>query len=161
VTLPKDFPTGDYFVRYGLYHAKRGDLAPLRGMEEQRRRICGGMLRVTPTSDEYLIEEPRRDDPDINVAGALLDFGPVATDGAFRLLHGDRKAWTLIPLPASRPFRAEIRPAALGAERCTVIAVERLDPFHAAAREPVWRQDGDTLFLSCDAASFGYRIVFK
>ena len=161
VTLPKDCPAGDYFVRYGLYHAKRGDRAPLRGMAEQNRRICGGVLRVTPTSDEYRIEEPRRDDPDINVAGAMLDFGPVVTDGAFRLVHDDRKVWTLIPLPASRPFRAEIRLAALRAPRPVVAAVERIDPFHASARAPEWRQAGDALFLSCDADSFGYRIVFK
>jgi hypothetical protein len=161
VTLPADAPAGDYFVRYGLYHAKRGDRVPLRGLEAQKRRLCGGVLRVTPAAADYLLEEPRADDPNLNVAGAMVDFGPLATDGAFRLQHRGRDAWELVPLPASRPLRAELRLAALGAKRRTVRAVERIDPFHAAAREAVWRQDGDTLHLSCDAASFGYRIVFR
>ena len=161
VRLPPDFAPGDYFVRYGLFHRQRGDRVPLRGVEEQRRRIRAGLLRITPTGDEYLVQEPLLNNPDINFAGAMLDFGPVATDGAFRLLQADRKVWQLIPLPASRPFRAEIRLASFGAKRAKVKAVECVDPFHSFAKKPEWKQDADTLHLSCDALSFGYRIVFE
>ena len=161
VRLPPDFAPGDYLVRYGLFHRQHGDRVPLRGVEEQRRRICAGLLRVTPTDDEYLVQEPLLNDPDINFAGTMLDFGPVITDGAFRLLHADRDTWQLIPLPASRPFRAEIRLASVGAKRAKVKAVECIDPFHIFAKTPEWKQDGDTLHCSCDALSFGYLFVFE
>ena len=160
VRLPADFAPGDYFVRFGLFHRQHGDRAPLRGDEEQRRRIRAGILRITPTGDEYLVQEPLAHDPDLNLAGAMLDFGPVVTDGAFRLLHADSEAWQLIPLPASRPFRAEIRLAAFGAKRAKVKAVERIDPFHSFAKTPEWKQEGETIRLACDGRSFAYRIVF-
>ncbi len=161
VRLPPEFAPGDYHVRYGLFRQKGGDRAPLRGREEQRRRICAGLLRITATGDEYLTEEPLADNPDLNVAGAMLDFGPLVTDGAFRLQHDSRKAWQLVPLPASRPFRAEIRLASFCKGRAKVKAVEKLDPLNAAAKEPEWTQDGEVLRLGCDGQSFGYRIVFE
>ena len=161
VRLPPDFAPGDYRVCYGLFHQKRGDRVPLRGLEEQRRRIRAGLLRITATGDEYLTEEPLADDPDVNVAGAMLDFGPLVTDGAFRLLHDHRKAWQLIPLPASRPFNAQIRLASFGKDQSKVKAVEKIDPFSAFAKEPEWAQDGEVLRLACDGRSFGYRIVFE
>ena len=160
VRLPAAFAPGDYFVRFGLFHRQRGDRAPLRGEEERRRRIRAGVLRIAEAGDEYLLREPRAENADLNLAGAMLDFGPVVTDGAFRLLHAGHDAWQLIPLPASRPFRAEIRLAALGMKRATVKALERIDPVFPAAKQPDWHQEGDTLYLSCDALSFGYRIVF-
>ena len=160
VRLPADFEPGDYFVRYGLFHRQHGDRLPLRGTEERQRRIRAGLLRITPAGDEYVLQEPLPDTPDLNFAGALVDFGPIATDGAFRLVHSDRKTWQLIPLPASRPFRAELRLAALGVPRAEVTAVEPADPFFPYAKTPEWKQSGNVLILSCDALSFGYRIVF-
>jgi hypothetical protein len=91
----------------------------------------------------------------------MLNFGPITTDGAFRLLHGERGAWTLIPLPGSRSFKAEIKLGALGAPRARVKAVELLDAWHAAARAAEWSQEGDTLRLACDGQAFGYRIDFE
>ena len=161
VNLPKEFEAGDYLVHYGLYHAKRGDRVPLRGDEEQRRRIRGGILRITATGDEYLTEGIAPDDPDVNRAGVMLDFGPVVTDGAFRLTHANHKAWLIVPLPASRPFHAELRMTVLDQSGSTIAAVERIDPRHSCAKDPEWRQEGDVLHLSCDALSFGYRIVLK
>jgi hypothetical protein len=160
VRLPPDFAPGDYLVRYGLFHRQRGDRVPLRGVEEQRRRVRAGLLRITSSGDEYLVQEPVPHDPDINFAGAVLDFGPVVTDGAFRLLHAERKAWQLIPLPASRPFRAEIRLAALGKKEARVRSVERLEPFSTFAKAPEWRQEGAVLHIACDGRAFAYRILF-
>jgi hypothetical protein len=161
VRLPSDFAPGDYLVRYGLFHRQHGDRLPLRGVEEQRRRVRAGLLRITASGDEYLVQEPVPHDPDINFTGAMLDFGPIVTDGAFRLLHADRKAWQLIPLPASRPFRAEIRLAALGKKGTRVRSVERLEPFNAYAKAPEWRQEGAVLHLACDGRAFAYRILFE
>jgi hypothetical protein len=89
----------------------------------------------------------------------MLDFGPLATDGAFRLLVGEPAAWQLVPLPGSHAFRAEIRLGELGAKGSTVRDVEMVDPHHVAARPPAWRQQGDTLVLDCDGQAFAYRIV--
>jgi hypothetical protein len=85
----------------------------------------------------------------------------VVTDGAFSLLNAERKAWQLIPLPASRPFRAEIRLAALGKKGARVRSVERLEPFTAFAKAPEWRQDGAALHFACDGRAFAYRILFE
>jgi hypothetical protein len=161
VRLPLDFAPGDYQVCYGLFHQKRGDRVPLRGLEEQRRRIRAGVLRIAAAGDEYVTEPPPVDNPDLNVAGVMLDFGPLATDGAFRLLHGERAAWQLIPLPASRPFHAEIRLASFGHGSAKIRAVETIDPFSAYAKEPEWKQEGSVLRFACDGRSFGYRIVFE
>ena len=161
VRLPQEFAPGDYRVRYGVYHQKNGDRLPLRGADAQHRRIRAGLLRITAAGDEYILEEPLADSPDVNLTGAMLDFGPLATDGAFRLLHSDRKAWQLIPLPASRPFRAEIRLAAFGKEGAKVKAVEKIDPNNAFSKAPEWTLEGGVLRLACDGRSFGYRIVFE
>ena len=162
VRLPAEFAPGDYLVRYGLFHRQTGERLPLRGANEARRRIRAGVLRLAPGgTDEYLLSEPAADDPDVNADSTMVDFGPVATDGAFRLLHASGRAWTLIPLPASRPFRAELRLTALDAPRAAVRSVEPIEPFYPFAKPPEWRQSGDVLTLSCDALSFGYRIVFN
>ena len=106
----------------------------------------------------------------LNVGGKMLDFGPLVTDGAFRLLHpkrgawqlfADKPAWQLIPLPGSKPFRAEIRLAAFGEGKAQVKTIEKVDSFDAAAKNPLWIQDGDVLHLECDGRSFAYRIVFE
>jgi hypothetical protein len=161
IRLPANAEPGDYFVRYGLFHRVHGDRLSLSGASEERRRIRAGILRITTAGDAYLLPEPAQGNADTNVAGAMLDFGPLVTDGAFRLLHGDRRAWQLVPLPGSRPFRAELRLGAFGASKRKVSAVERVDPFFAFAKTPEWHQDGDTLWLACDARAFGYRIVFE
>jgi len=162
IRLPHNAEPGDYYVRYGLFHRPHGERAPLRGLADQRRRICAGFLRVAADGgDAYQLDEPRSFDPDVNTAGAMLNFGPVVTDGAFRLLHADRTIWQLIPLPGSRPLHAEIRLASFGAKHATVKAVECLDPLTAFSKSPAWKQEGDTLRLSCDGLSFGYRITFN
>jgi hypothetical protein len=69
----------------------------------------GGVMSVEKsgdafTSGTFALETNTADAlKGLNVAKKMLDFGPLATDGAFRLLHGDRRAWQLIPLPGSNP----------------------------------------------------------
>ncbi len=161
IRLPDGAEPGDYFVRYGLFHSKRGDRLPLSGANEERRRIRAGLLHIAASGDTYVLPEPMPESEDVNTDGAMLDFGPVITDGAFRLLHGDRRAWRLVPLPGSRPFRAAIRLDALDAAHKKVKAVEPLDPFFPPAAPVEWHQDGAALRLACDARAFGYRIVFE
>jgi hypothetical protein len=98
--------------------------------------------------------------PEPDPGDRLPDFGPLATDGAFRLRHDRGDFWELVPLPGSLPFRAELSLAKLGAPGATVREVGMSGPLRADARPPRWSQDGDTLRLACDGAAFACRIVF-
>ena len=88
----------------------------------------------------------------------MLDFGGIATDGAFRLELGD-DVFALTPLPSSLPFSARIDLVALGAAGRKVSAVEPVEPTEGAMR-PHWRQDGDAVSLDVDAKAFAYRLKF-
>ena len=168
IAVPPNLPAGDYAVRYGLYQPGKGDRLAIRGPSDGGARICGGILRLEKeggafTRGTFVSESVSQDalDQGLNVARKMLDFGPVVTDGAFRLRHEGRKEWLLLPLPGSNPFRAELRFAELGAKAAKVKAVAALDPLHASAKNPDWVQEGATLKLLCDGQSFAYRILFK
>jgi len=168
IAVPQNMPAGEYRIRYGLYSPAKGDRMSVRGVTDGGQRILGGVLKVEKTAGSFtggsFALETSSDDEKaqgVNMDKKMLDFGPLVTDGAFRLLHGERKAWQLIPLPGGGPFRAEIRLEAFGAKRAKVKAVAKMDAINAAAQEPVWAQDGATLRLSGDGQSFGYRIVFE
>ncbi|MDR2862633.1 MAG: hypothetical protein LBV54_01965, partial [Puniceicoccales bacterium] len=92
----------------------------------------------------------------------LTDFGPLATNGAFRLFHDNARTWRLIPLPDGGPFHAELRLKALNAGRRKIKAVEILSERgeKPAGSVPRWKQTGDVLTLDADGKAFGYRIVF-
>ncbi|MDD4017401.1 MAG: hypothetical protein PHV28_05600 [Kiritimatiellae bacterium] len=168
IVFPPNVPAGTYNIRYGLYRQDTGERLPIQGLTDNRQRVCGGVLTVEKSGGLFTkgTFTPESDDVrgrvlGLNVDGEMLDFGPLVTDGAFRLLHGGRRAWRLIPLPGSHAFRAEIRLAELGAARAEVKTVETDGPFTAAAKAPEWSQDGATLRLACDGLSFAYRIVFR
>ncbi len=167
LAIPPNMPAGEYRIRYGLFHPGKGDRISIRGLADGGQRIRGGILHVEKSGDRFTggsfeLETNGADEKalELNVAKKMLDFGPVVTDGAFRLLHADRKAWQLIPLPGSNPFCAEIKLAELGAGRTKVKTVEKIDPFNATAKDPEWNQDGSRVRLSCDGQSFAYRLVF-
>jgi len=168
IVIPAHLPAGDYQIRYGLFHPGSGDRLPMRGLADGNSRLRGGILRVEKSGDaftsgafiqENLLEEERA--MGLNVDKKLLDFGPVVTDGAFRLLHSGSKAWFLVPLPGSNAFRAELRFEKLGAKRAKVARVETVNPFQAGSKTPNFIQQGTVLRLACDGQSFAYRIVFK
>jgi len=167
IAVPASLPAGDYRIRYGLYRPGAGDRMTIRGVNDGGQRIRGGVMTVTKSGNAFtggtftLEAESDSENQGLNVDGKMLDFGPVVTDGAFRLLHGERGTWTLIPLPGSKPFKAEIKLGALGTPRARVKGVETLEPQHAAARAAEWSQEGGTLRLACDAQAFGYRIEFE
>jgi len=166
IAIPKDLPAGDHLVRYGLYRPGGARMA-IRGSTDGEQRVMGGVMTVGKRGDAFtsgsftLETHPDDVEKDLNVAKKMLDFGPLVTDGAFRLLHGNKGAWTLIPLPGSNPFKAEIDLAAFGAARAKVKAVEKTAPFHASAADATWTQEGAALRLACDGQSFAYRIVFE
>ena len=75
-------------------------------------------------------------------------------DGALRFAD-----WTIVPLPASGAFSAEIDLASFGAAGRKVAGVDAVDP-QDGAKSPAWSQTGNALKVECDAKSFAYRIRF-
>ena len=86
--------------------------------------------------------------------GRTVSFGGVTTDGALRFAD-----WTIVPLPASGAFSAEIDLASFGAAGRKVAGVDAVDP-QDGAKSPAWSQSGNALKVECDAKSFAYRIRF-
>ena len=162
---PATSVSGEYTVRYGLYNPKKGGgrIVPLADLDGSRVR--GGIARITTadgrvSSGSYVVEDLAVE-AEVNVAGTLVDFGPVLTNGAFRLDHAKRGAWRLVPLPGSLPFEARLRLDRLGAREGTkVAAVECIDPFGPEAAPPEVVQRGNELEIRADALSFGYWIRF-
>ena len=177
IAVPKDLSAGAYRIRYGLYRQGKGDRLAIRGLTDGGQRIRGGVMTVEKSgasfgAGSFALEGESDEDATsgLNVAKKMLDFGPLVTDGAFRLTHPDggfwsfvsgRPAWQLIPLPGSDPFRAEIRLDAFGAKGAAVKTVEKVNADCAGAKEPEWSQTGSTLRVACDGQSFAYRIEFK
>ena len=165
IRIPGHLPAGAYTVRYGFYRPNGGDRLSIAGHLDGTSRVRGGELHVEKGPDGFTqgryVNEATVAAEGLNTAGKMLDFGGVATDGAFRLLHGKGKEWTLIPLPGSRPFKADLSLQALGAPgKRKVKAIEMID-----SRTPDnidWAQDGQTLRIrSCNARSFAYKIIFE
>ena len=176
MAIPNDQPAGAYRIRYGLYRPGQGDRLSIRGLTDSGQRIRGGVMKVEKSGTAFTAGSFSVEGTDneatalgLNASKKMLDFGPLVTDGAFRLLHpraglwpfSGRPAWQLIPLPGSNAFRADLRLAALEAKGAKVKAVEKVGPFCAAAKDPEWKQDGTALHLDCDGQSFAYRIVFE
>jgi len=107
-----------YDILIGL-HGRHGRIS-LNAVESDRRRYVIGRLAVTRRNgtvekveltdydDLRRIDRARRGAylARMNQAGRKIDFGPVATDGAFKLLIC-KDALELIPL-ADRPFEVEL-----------------------------------------------------
>jgi hypothetical protein len=168
-TLPHDLKLPATFaVRCGLYHpGKGGSRLRLDGpLDGTGRARCGRIVVAKAVGGAMVRWEPEPADPDIaarearlNLAGEVVDFGPVATSGAFRLRHAAGADWELTPLPASSPFRVELRLDRLGAagRKARCVMVVGMDG--RSIGEAAFRQDGATLSFSHDGKAFAYRIV--
>jgi len=129
-TLPSDVTANDEFmVRLGLWNPSTGARAPLDGPQNNARALAG-KLRVEferghPTVT-YTPQEPQPGSTEHearrNETGKLIDFGPVITNGTFRLVHGGTE-WTLTPLPNSRPFEVILKLGELGAKTTQVMGI--------------------------------------
>jgi hypothetical protein len=170
VSLPDSLAAGEYEVRYGLFLLS-GPRLNVRGITDGSRRVCGGRVRVVKKggrieSVAYTPPEEKDNAEEYRVLGyaqpkARVDFGPVSTDGAFRLvLDGD--GLCLLPLPETRSFEAEIDLAALGLAGRRVASVDSAAvPGGKAGAAPVWRQSGDRVCISADARSLSYRVCLQ
>ena len=165
IRFPKELPAGTYTVRYGLYRPNGGDRLGIIGTLDGTSRVKGGQLHLEKGPDGFTQGRYASEGLDVteglNVDGKILDFGGIATDGAFRLLHSDKKAWQLIPLPGSRAFTATLALDTLGAAKRKVKAIEMTDPANTFTQPPDWKQNANALTLTCDGRAFAYKIIFE
>ena len=134
-------PNGKVLPPYGYYAHTRGTES---GIVEK-----DGVRFAFAKSAKGLFVDARK--PPV---GRTVSFGGVTTDGALRFAD-----WTIVPLPVSGAFSAEIDLASFGAAGRKVAGVDAVDP-QDGAKSPAWSQDGNVLKVECDAKSFAYRIRF-
>lgn len=165
VVIPPDSFGGIYTLRYGLYNPGKGGyrVTPAGNIDGSRAR--GGKLKVDiangkVTGGEYLPEGEWDHLAGLNIKGDLVDFGAIATNGAFRLLHPATGEWLLIPLPGSIAFQAKLDLAKLG-RTATRVTASRVDPVIATAAEPTAEIKDGILELQADGNCFAYRLVLE
>jgi len=149
-------------IRLGIYHAATdGRRLPMLGAVDRTGRARGGDIHVEGGSISWQPEPP---DPTVaelaerlNTSGKPIDFGPAATNGAFRLLYGGA-TWQLIPLPGSSAFQVELRLNQLNASGQKVQAIAALDADGNAGDQVKFQQDGPTVRFDAAAQVFAYRI---
>lgn len=93
----------------------------------------------------------------INHERKIVDFGPVATDGAFRLQHMG-KTWQLIPLPQSEAFEVRLRLDLLGAGGAKTFSIAAFGNDGKETGEVAARRQGDVMSFKTAEGVHGYRI---
>ncbi len=149
-------------IRFGLYHANAdGRRLPLLVAMDNTGRARGGYLHMEKSAISWKPEPPgpvvAARSERLNLGGKSVDFGPVVTNGAFRLLYAGTN-WQLIPLPSSLPFSVELRLDQLNASGQKVQAILAVDA-DGNVEDPVkFQQDGSTIRFDIAAKVFAYRI---
>ena len=161
VRVPAQVAPGEYHLRFGLYDRNTGARTPLHGWDDGTMRLFGGTLSVGV--DGRLSWRPddgtaRTRKYGINALREMVDFGGVATDGAFRLVS-EKDGLTVTPLPGSLPFKARIDLKMFGAAGRKVAAVDPVEP-SGGAMPPRWRQNGDEVSFEADSNAFAYRLKY-
>ena len=95
------------------------------------------------------------------MTGKTVDFGPVATAGAFRLDATKPAEWVLTPLPDSLAFAVEIRLDQLGAAGAKVARIQPQDESGKDLDAVGFGQTGDRLRFQTATEAFAYRITFR
>lgn len=114
IVVPERVEDGDYSWRIGLFLPTGNARVPLLGVSDGDRRIILGTLSIRDHG-QTLTFTPSAETPDapadnqrVNVHGAVIDFGPLRTDGSVALCReGDD--WVLRPYPRDRAFTLELQ----------------------------------------------------
>ncbi len=157
VELPPNLPPGRYPVVAGLFEPG-GERFPLTGIDAGGNRCLLGSLVLaagTPPAFEPAAFTPPP--PATNPPGTMVDFGPAATDGAFRLAAAEHGA-VLTPLPGSPAMRVVLRPSAtLPAARAARITA--LTPAGAAGEPLPHQLAAGELSFSTRPGDFAYQLT--
>lgn len=166
--IPAGLKQKSVAVRHGLF-SDTGRWSPIALTDDVGRvrsgyiDISGGengaplqlSYRAEPAS-EFLAQRLAR----LNTANKTLDFGAAQTNGAFRLLYSSPTEWTLMPLPYSSAFEAQLQLDKLGAAGKRVAKIETLDESGKVVGAAKFTQDGNALRLSVGALECAQRIRF-
>jgi len=165
VTVPAGVAAGtEIAIRFGLYKAEGdGRRLPMLVAMDEGGRARGGTLwlegkaihwRPEP-ADPTMAERAKR----LNGEGKVVDFGAVATNGAFRLIYG-RENWELMPLPGSAGFTVKLRLDRLNATGRKVQAITGIDEGGNGSGSVVkYQQDGDGVEFEAGTGVYAYRIT--
>ncbi len=151
-------------IRFGLFNPG-GDARrlPMSGPLDPGGRARGGRIRVKDGVIQWQAEPAVpgaiADAGRSNSDNIPVDFGPVITNGAFRLLHAARD-WELIPLPHSSGFSVALRLDRLEARGAKVTAISATDENGAASERVPFTQEGENARFDTAAGVFAYRISF-
>jgi hypothetical protein len=158
-----------YGVRFGLYNpAAGGRRWPLLGARDGEGRARGGQIHMElrPDQSVSLRWQPEPPDPAaavraerLNSEGRQVDFGPVVTNGSFRLdYHGEE--WELTPLPSSSAFETTLRLDRLEAGDRRVQSLTAVDIDGNSLGPVPFQQVGPSVRLVTSGRPFAYRIRF-
>ena len=120
IRLPDGLADGDYGVSIGLFLPESGRLV-LQGHNDGQNRIRAGTLHVRDRGRQITFEDETTaiDGNDdiyqhrLNLAGKVLDFGDVRTDGSL-LVRREEGEWVLRALPRAGNFFIELSTARFG-----------------------------------------------
>jgi hypothetical protein len=103
VTIASSVPDGTYSIRVGLYDPATGGRLLLSGNNDGSERYIVGYLKVSGggTQVSFTAPAPQANDPRLNAAGTVVNFGAVQTDGMISLTQ-ENKQWVLRPYPRYR-----------------------------------------------------------
>lgn len=158
--LPKGAPAGTYGVRVGVYQPDHGGRRlRLQGRRDGSNRQDGGELVFAEHGEggvSVAHTPPPADDTSerVNSRRAVVDFGPAATNGAFRLLREER---LVVPLPDSAAFSVALRLDALGMTT-TVSTVTALGEDGSVQQAVPFALGGGTLVFETTPGVFAYRL---
>ena len=157
-------------VRVGLYHPGQGGTRlHLGGIHDGGDRIHCGIINITHkgtvTALSWQPEAAEAEAAEIqsrlNTTGKVIDFGRVATAGAFRRDCTAAHTWVLTPLPDSAPFPVILKLDQLGATTAKVTRIATLNEARGDERAVDFAQVGTNVRFSTDAQAFAYRIYIN
>ncbi len=166
-TLPETITAPDEFsVRPGFWNPEGGARLDLAGPSESGRAKAGTIKVNFKDGQPLVTYVPQAPDADVaqrearlNTAGKMIDFGPVATNGAFRLQHTGND-WLLTPLPDSLPFDYILKLDHLGAKSTNISGIMAVDrDGKPLSVTKIQRADQNLLSFKTDGA-FAYKIHF-
>ena len=163
--LPEKLLPGDIWVQYGLYDpAKGGPRLAIRAEPAWGGRYDGGLIAIQGTGPDtkmtWRAKGPSSTAERENGARKILDFGPLQTNSACRLLYG-QQPWKLLMMPGSASATVILKLDPLGAKGKQIASLEELTVEGQVKGPGQFRQQGDTVVISTGVQPYGYRITVK
>jgi hypothetical protein len=165
VEVPRSYGAGEYEITIGLWDPSTGRRYGLDGDDDGGTRYKLGTLVAEGTevdiTDIHLVKHKlvQKQPSRWNANRIPVDFGPVATEGAFRCeLRGREIAVT--PLPKTAPFAIAMRLDRLTEAKATdVKSVVAVDAEGETIRDVEFEKKGHVLEFLTRENEFAYRVL--